>query len=101
MRSAVRGYDAVGRYGGEEFLIVLPGCNPEAAAARAETIRQTVASAKFDAGGEFLAVTCSIGFSCRTSPSVSDTDVLIREADLALYRAKDRGRNRVVPYASG
>ncbi|MBZ5619258.1 MAG: diguanylate cyclase [Acidobacteriia bacterium] len=95
MKSAVRRYDAVGRYGGEEFLIVLPGCEGDTAHVQAERIREAVAAGPFVAGTHPVAVTCSIGVSCRTHPSVSETDPLIREADLALYLAKDRGRNRV------
>ncbi|HEV3196926.1 MAG TPA: diguanylate cyclase [Bryobacteraceae bacterium] len=95
MKSAVRRYDAVGRYGGEEFLIVLPGCAADAARAQAERVREALADGTFAAGDQSLAVTCSIGVSCRTRPFLSDTDPLVREADLALYAAKDRGRNRV------
>jgi len=95
MKSAIRRYDAIGRYGGEEFLILLPGCEGEAACVQAERIREAVAASPFPAGADFLPVTCSIGASWRGRPSVSDTDSLVREADLALYRAKDRGRNRV------
>jgi diguanylate cyclase (GGDEF)-like protein len=95
MKSAVRRYDAVGRYGGEEFLIVLPGCEGDAARVQAERIREAVAAGPFAAGAQSLNVTCSIGVSCRSRPSLSDTDSLVREADLALYEAKKLGRNRV------
>jgi two-component system, cell cycle response regulator len=95
MKSAVRRYDSIGRYGGEEFLIVLPGCDGDAARLQAERVREAVAGGCFSAGAQSFGVTCSIGVSCRTHPSLSDTDSLVREADLALYEAKDRGRNRV------
>jgi len=95
MKSAIRRYDAIGRYGGEEFLIVLPGCDGPAARAQAERLREAVAAEPLVATGESLRVTCSIGVACRASPRPSDTDALVREADRALYQAKDQGRNRV------
>lgn len=95
MKAAVRCYDSIGRYGGEEFLAVLPGCSGPAAGQQAERIREAVAGQPFPSGGDLLSVTCSIGVSWRDSPLVHDADQLIREADLALYRAKDRGRNCV------
>ena len=95
IRGAIRRYDSLGRYGGEEFLVVLPGCTGAAARQQAERIREAVASAPFSPGGEPFAVTCSIGLSARQSPSVHDADHLIKESDEALYRAKNLGRNRV------
>ncbi len=95
MKGAVRRYDAVGRYGGEEFLIVLPGCSLSDASAQAERIRQAVGAEPFRTAGGALPATCSIGVACRHAPSPSDAGNLVRESDLALYRAKDAGRNRV------
>ena len=95
MRSSVRGYDAVGRCGGEEFLIVLPGCDARGAMAQAERLRESFTAAPFWAGQVPLAVTCSIGLSTRTVPAESDAEALLREADIALYVAKGDGRNRV------
>ena len=100
MQSATRPYDAVGRYGGEEFLIVLPGCEADAARVQAERVREAVAAGPFAAVAQSIAVTCSIGVSCRARPSLSDTDPLVRDADMALYAAKDHGRNRVEACAS-
>jgi two-component system cell cycle response regulator len=96
MRSSVRVYDSVGRYGGEEFLIVLPGCVAEGATAQAERLRQAFSSQPFSYAGETFPVTVSVGICCRASAPSVNTDTLIREADLCLYAAKEQGRNRIV-----
>lgn len=98
MKGAIRAYDAVGRYGGEEFLIVLPGCDGEGALRQAERIRQAIASEMFAFDGKVFSATCSLGVAWRDSASLGDSSSLIREADLALYRAKSTGRNRVESY---
>ncbi len=99
MKSAMRAYDTVGRYGGEEFLIVLPGCDAEGAHAQAERVRQALAADTFKARGVNVPVTCSFGVAWRETAAPGDADALIREADLALYAAKGNGRNRVELYA--
>jgi diguanylate cyclase (GGDEF)-like protein len=101
MREAVRSYDSVGRYGGEEFLIVLPGCDGKSAVTHAERVRETFAGSPFFTGQHSVVVTCSIGASSRLQPSEADGETLLREADLALYGAKDGGRNRVESVALG
>ena len=95
MRSAVRSYDSLGRYGGEEFLFVLPGCSEGDALSQAERIRQTIAATRFSNATAPLAVTCSIGVASRECLAGEHTDELVRGADLALYQAKRLGRNRV------
>ena len=95
MRASVRRYDAVGRYGGEEFLMVLPGCELPSGLAHAERIRDAIAAEEFHAGGSDIRLTCSLGAACAMPPAVPDADDLVREADVALYRAKREGRNRV------
>ena len=100
MQAATRQYDAPGRYGGEEFLVVLPGCGARDGYAQAERIRQAFAGEPFAAGQEALAVTCSIGVSSREACTAGDDGRLIREADAALYEAKNRGRNRAASLCS-
>jgi diguanylate cyclase (GGDEF)-like protein len=98
MTAAMRQYDSPGRYGGEEFLIVLPGCDARAGRAQAERIREAFACQTFDTGGEPLTMTCSIGISSRNACAAGDANRLIHEADEALYAAKRDGRNRVAQF---
>jgi two-component system, cell cycle response regulator len=91
--SAVREYDHVGRCGGEEFLVVLPNCRVEAALEVAERVRQHVADEAIVIATTELRITVSIGLSqWHSDQELSD---LVRQADVALYRAKQNGRNRV------
>jgi diguanylate cyclase (GGDEF)-like protein len=95
---AVRGYDSVGRYGGEEFVIVLPGCTREQIEHGAERIRSAVDDGPIAAHGSAVSVTVSIGAAVTTVEQhglISDTEMLAA-ADSALYRAKKIGRNRTV-----
>ncbi len=95
MKAAVRRYDAIGRYGGEEFLIVLSGCEREDARARAERIRAAVAAEPFAVGAQSIQVTTSIGVACCAVSARLAPDALVRNADLAVYQAKSLGRNYV------
>ena len=89
--SVVRPYDSVGRYGGEEFLIVLPGCDLQSARTRAEQIRLLISERSLQE--QSVSVTLSLGVSAACEPT--DPQNLLRAADEALYRAKKDGRNRV------
>jgi two-component system cell cycle response regulator len=100
MKSAIRSYDSVGRCGGEEFLIVLPGCDGDSAFTQAERVRESIAASPMASGPILLPVTCSIGTASRLHPTSDDRDGLLRESDLALYRAKDGGRNQVARAAA-
>jgi len=95
MRAAVRRYDSVGRYGGEEFLIVLPSCELVGGLALAERIRRAIGAECFRAGDVEIRLTCSLGAACASPPAIPPADDLVREADAALYRAKHQGRDRV------
>jgi len=91
---SVRSYDLAGRYGGEEFLIVLPGCTGEEVGSCAERVRKQVGDRPFDAGGSPLAVTVSLGTAV-LNPLIDTQQDALAAADGALYRAKQSGRNRV------
>jgi diguanylate cyclase (GGDEF)-like protein len=95
LRAAVRPYDAVGRLGGEEFLVVLPQCASAAALAIAERMRGKVEAERFEASEGVVRATLSLGVATTAAPP-SDAAALIEAADRALYRAKGEGRNRVV-----
>jgi two-component system cell cycle response regulator len=101
VRSTVRGADLACRYGGEEFVVVMPDTSPEIAAAVAERLRAAIESTPFllKSSGETLNITASFGISSRIS-SVITPDQLMKQADLALYQAKNTGRNRVVASAA-
>ncbi len=94
MRSVLRSHDAIGRYGGEEFLAVLPGCDAAAAATIAGRVLTAVSDERVKAGDLLLEITISIGVATTRSGEES-TAALIASADRALYRAKAAGRNRM------
>jgi two-component system, cell cycle response regulator len=92
---AVRSYDSVGRYGGEEFVIVLPGCSREQVDQGAERVRAAVDDGPVRVGESQIAVTVSIGAAVTAHGAISEKEILAA-ADVALYRAKEIGRNRTV-----
>lgn len=95
MRSSIRPYDVAGRYGGEEFLIILPGCDIPTAAMVAERLRVAVGDDPFDLGGRRLSITCSLGVASCSTRAETKVDWVIGLADTALYQAKSEGRNCV------
>ncbi|HSR68523.1 MAG TPA: diguanylate cyclase [Acidobacteriota bacterium] len=95
LRKSSRSYDSVGRYGGEEFLVVVPGCGPEDALKQARRLHETVGSQPVDCGEIKLPVTMSMGLTVYDGRSEPDIEELVHDADEALYRAKRLGRDRI------
>ncbi len=93
--AVVRPYDSVGRYGGEEFLIVAPGCGMTEACELAERVRSHIAACSINVDGASVNVSLSLGVATGQSPGQADK--LVQAADAALYEAKNAGRNRVAP----
>lgn len=97
VRSALREVDSVGRYGGEEFLVVLPGTRLDSAVNTAERIRLAIEQIPIRIERDLVRVTVSIGAMSAGQDGPASVDELIDGADRAMYEAKHSGRNRVVP----
>lgn len=95
MQSSLRRYDTIGRFGGEEFLFVLPECSLEEGVKLAERICHLVRSEPAKAQNKSIDVSISLGVAVANQPVPGDLEVLLGSADAALYRAKEAGRNRV------
>lgn len=96
LTSSVRGYDMVGRYGGEEFLVILPECTHADLDVSAERLRSSVAEQPVETAKGPIHVTISVGLAASNgSQAHQDCVGLLRAADGALYQAKNNGRNRV------
>jgi two-component system cell cycle response regulator len=93
LTAALRTRDTIGRYGGEEFLVVMPDCDRVAAREACERMRAAVASEPIEAGGVLIHATVSVGAA--TWAGGRHEDELVQRADAALYRAKLDGRDRV------
>jgi len=100
LKGEAREIDRVGRYGGEEFLLILPGTVLDAAVTFAERLREKVEGHTFSYEGGTLTRTMSCGVASSPHPRVKDEEALLRAADDALYVAKETGRNRVVRFDS-
>src|SRR5690606_776907 len=96
LKRNIRGVDLACRFGGEEFVVLMPDTDPEQAEAVAERVRQAMAERPFEIGlTRPLSITISIGVAL--NESLADTpESLLKRADVALYRAKRGGRNRVI-----
>lgn len=101
LRKNIRGIDLVCRYGGEEFVVVMPDTEGAVAEKVAERIRAEIERLPFSIGsdGETINVTISVGVSCVQRPA-DTVEALVKRADIALYEAKASGRNRVVANAA-
>ncbi|HEX2601913.1 MAG TPA: diguanylate cyclase [Gemmatimonadaceae bacterium] len=98
LKAEAREIDRVGRYGGEEFLLILPGTVLDSAVTFAERLREKVEKHTFTYPGGTLSRTMSCGVAAAPHPRVKDQEALLRAADDALYVAKETGRNRVVRF---
>jgi diguanylate cyclase (GGDEF)-like protein len=98
VRAQVRAGDFVGRYGGEEFMVIAPDAGPADAARFAERLRAEIESGSMTAGLAELPVTVSVGVTCFPADGATATE-LIERADQLMYQAKQQGRNSVVCYA--
>ena len=101
IRSTVRGADLACRFGGEEFVVVMPDTPAEVAATVAERLRGMIEARPFQlrSGESPLMLTASMGIAT-IGPAVETPEQLLKQADRALYEAKNSGRNRVVAAAA-
>ena len=99
MLAVVRPYDSIGRYGGEEFVVVAPGCDLDAGVKLADRLRESVCALPVHAGDVSIPITMSIGVAVARGNARSSQ--LLLAADEALYAAKNGGRNRVATAAAG
>ena len=95
MQNSIRQYDSIGRYGGEEFLILFPGCSETDSFAQADRLRKTIAQVEMSVNDCALRITASFGVTTAVPGEEWTQEALIRKADEALYIAKKSGRNRV------
>lgn len=95
LRQSLRQSDTIGRYGGEEFLAILPECDQQSAHRLLDEIRRRFADLRFTSRGETFFCTISIGLACSTHRPDANGENLMQLSDEALYKAKRNGRNQV------
>src|ERR1039457_6768275 len=95
MENCIRQYDSMGRYGGEEFLVIIPGCDHQCIASKGDCIRAGLSSEPLLLTETTVTLTASFGATVALPGVDNSTETLIRRSDEALYRAKRLGRNRV------
>lgn len=101
VNESLRELDVLARFGGEEFIVLLPELTTRQARSVAERLRRQIAAMQITLpDGETINITVSIGFAMLT-PTEQHLDGLIKKADLALYQAKEQGRNQVIEYSPG
>ena len=99
IREQLRGSDVMARFGGDEFIVLLPETNNKGAMEMAERIRKSIEVSRFDVRGGDTNTTASLGVSSYPEDG-GNLDVILDKADKAMYRAKQLGRNRVMAYAA-
>jgi diguanylate cyclase (GGDEF)-like protein len=95
LRAQLRVYDSVGRYGGEEFLMILPNCDLPNTLLRANELREIVAATPVVYSGEERLITMSMGVAVSARDGKNEVEALLNQADGGLYAAKEKGRNRI------
>lgn len=98
--TVVRTDDSLGRYGGEEFIVVMPDCGIDDAAGVAERIRKTLETHKFEFNGQKIPITASLGV-LQWTPKYQTSEEFIADCDVLLYKSKEGGRNRVTSLPMG
>jgi two-component system cell cycle response regulator len=107
LRTQLRVYDSVGRYGGEEFIMILPNCDLAHTLVRANELREIIARTPVVCSGVERFITMSMGIAISNCDGKSEVETMLGQADTGLYAAKEKGRNRVehlippVPKAAG
>ena len=95
IKKSIRTSDIAARYGGEELCVILPNTDREGSLNIAERIRKNIENLRIPHDGEDITITCSIGVSTIPDNQPVDVKEFLKQADQALYEAKDKGRNQV------
>ncbi len=95
IRNGVRNVDIVGRFGGDEFLVILPEASAEAAKVVAERVLQNIRDHSFKTGRDYISITVSIGVFSIQDPKDFDKTIFLDKIDRAMFRSKEDGKNRI------